>query len=183
MMPVYVIRSGASDLPNIDELESYTLNECRSSIHFSFRQDISDFDCQTVLSEHLLRLPGHYSETRQSAAQVASQLLRFANEIRRNDIVVLPLHSSNPRVVAVGRITSDYEFLMGLALPEYSARPYRAVGPHVRNVDWMVRDVPRENFDQELEGFLQRRPTVYQIDVEDAENRIQQIVDDHIEQE
>ena len=182
-MSVYVIRSGAANLPNIDELENYTLRECRLSIHFSLMEDVFNFDSQIALRDYLLDLPEHYSESLQSAAQVASQVWRFANEIQGNDMAVLPLHSADPRVVAVGRIASDYDFLVGLALPNYSARPYRAVGPHVRNLNWLTTDVPRQNFDQELEGFLKRRPTVYQITAEDAENRIQQIVDDHLEQE
>ena len=182
-MAVYVIRSGAADLRDIDNLERYTLRECRLSIHFSYMQNIFDFDSQAALSNYLLNLPEHYSESLQSAAQVASQLWRFAYEVQRNDMAVLPLHSTSPKAVAVGRISGDYDFLEGLVLPNYSAQSYRAVGPHVRNVNWLTVDVPRENFDQELEGFLRRRPTVFEITAEDAEIRIQQIVDDHIEQE
>ena len=98
----------------------------------------------------------------------ASQLWRFANEVRRGDMVVLP--RKNPKVVAVGRVASDYVFDPDLP----------AAGPHIRRIEWRVSDVPRANFDQDLLYSMGGLLTVFLIKREDAVVRIEQTVNAHL---
>ncbi|MER5687657.1 CBS domain-containing protein [Streptomyces sp. NPDC002205] len=91
------------------------------------------------------------------------QLLRFRHEIQVGDLVVLPLTSWD---LAIGRVTGAYA--------------YRADAPdsmrHVRPVEWLVRDVPREAFRQDLLDSLGSLLTVFELSRYNGAERIAEIV-------
>ena len=171
-MAVWVIRAG-SPVRNteIEEMEGYALDEGILSINYNFTRSVHDFYDRDELREYILEDP-----TRAWRTNSYLYLWCFANEVQVDDILLLPLHANAARsgFVAVGRVTSDYDFSPGIGSDDYS------VGPHFRNVAWLVRDVPQEDFD--LDFHLGRPPTIFEITADDAENRIQQIVDDRLGQ-
>ena len=76
------------------------------------------------------------------------------NKIQKNDIAILPSRSSS--IVAIGRVTGDYEYLEGR---------------HVRRIKWMRQDIPRADIGQDLLYSLGAAMTVCQIKRNNAEER------------
>src|SRR5205085_196333 len=66
-----------------------------------------------------------------------SQLYAFAHEMRRGDLVALPLYLDLP--VAVGEIVGDYE----CSAPQ-------SPQPHTRPVRWLATDIRRGEWDPDL---------------------------------
>lgn len=112
-----------------------------------------------------------YDEMKQKHAEVypdmspkavmnnAAQLWAFMKRAQKNDIAVLPLKTRS--VIAIGRITGDYEYLDGR---------------HVRKVDWLKDDIPRSTFGQDLLHSFGAFMTVCQIQRNNAEERIKVII-------
>ncbi|WP_329054182.1 CBS domain-containing protein [Streptomyces violaceus] len=86
------------------------------------------------------------------------QLHRFRNEIEDGDLVVLPLRSG---VVAVGEVHGTYEY-----------GPDRDGAPHVRHVEWRVRDAARERFRPDLLDSMGSLLTVFELSRFGAAERI-----------
>ena len=146
-MAVWVIRAGAQG-----QGEEFALEHGIASIDFGFRRDLADFTGQSELRDQL------------TSPMAASQLWRFAHEIKDGDTVVLP--RKQPKVVAVGKITGDYAYRPDLE---------GAHGPHTRPVEWEVADIPRANFDQDLLHSLGGLATVFQPRADDAKGRIERV--------
>ncbi|WP_217180145.1 CBS domain-containing protein [Streptomyces sp. AC495_CC817] len=87
------------------------------------------------------------------------QLYRFAHEMQRGDLVVLPLKSW---LVAIGRVTGDYE--------------YRADAPdghrHVRRVEWLVTDIDRQTIQSDLLDSMGSLLTVFELSRFGAAERV-----------
>ena len=168
-MAIYVVRSGSPSRPDVEERESYTLNEGRISVNYNFTRSVRDFSDRDALHRYILKDP-----TRAWRPNSYLFLWRFANEIQVDDMVLLPLHAARSGFVAVGRVTNDYDFLPNLGSDS------QAVGGHLRNVNWLAWDVPREAFPQDIRGHLDRPPTVYSVGDEGTEDFVLQIVDEHL---
>ncbi|MYC07048.1 MAG: hypothetical protein F4X57_07750 [Chloroflexi bacterium] len=65
-----------------------------------------------------------------------------------------------------GKIAGDYVYN-----PDKSQAPL----PHTREVEWLVEDVPRAIFDQDLKNSFTSQLTVSQVRKDNAEARIQQV--------
>jgi restriction system protein len=87
------------------------------------------------------------------------QLYRFVHEIQPGDLVVLPLKSW---LVAVGRVTGDYE--------------YRAEATdgmrHVRRVEWLVTDTDRQAIQSDLLDSMGSLLTVFELSRFGAAERV-----------
>ncbi|MDE2958695.1 MAG: restriction endonuclease [Chloroflexota bacterium] len=151
-MAVWVIRAGAQG-----QGEEFAIERGIASIDFGFRRDLADFADQSALRDQL------------TSTMAASQLWRFAHEIKDGDMIVLP--RKQPKVIAVGKITGDYAYR-----PDMEG----AHGPHTRPVEWEATDIPRANFDQDLLHSLGGLATVFQPRAEDAETRIAQVSQAHL---
>lgn len=98
-----------------------------------------------------------------SAARISNhvgQVWAFCGRIQKGDLVVLPLKTQS--AIAIGRVTSDYEYRTDLG---ESIR-------HVRRVNWLRTDIPRTSFDQDLLYSFGAFMTVCQIKRNNAEERI-----------
>ena len=146
-MAVWVIRAGAQG-----QGEEFAIEQGIASIDFGFRRDLADFVHQSALRDQL------------TSTMTASQLWRFAHEIKDGDMIVLP--RKQPKVIAVGKITGDYAYRPDLE---------GAHGPHTRPVDWTVTDIPRANFDQDVLHSLGGLATVFQPRADNAEKRIERV--------
>jgi restriction system protein len=89
-----------------------------------------------------------------------SQLWPFAHEIKKGDLVVLPLKSQP--AIQIGEVTGDYVF--------------EAKGPnpyfHFRTVKWIGEAIPRANFGQDLLYSFGAFLTICRIQRNNAEVRI-----------
>ncbi len=89
----------------------------------------------------------------------AGQTWRFAHDIKRGDLVALPLKAQ--AAIALGRVTGDYE--------------YRELAPnvrHTRKVKW-IKTIPRAAFDQDILNIFGSTLTVFQAERNDAEARVE----------
>lgn len=90
----------------------------------------------------------------------AGQIWAFSVAMKAGDLVVTPLKGKS--VIAVGKITGPYHF--DPALDE----GYQ----HFREVEWLSREVPRENFDSDLLFSFGAIMTICEIKRNDAEARV-----------
>ena len=157
-MAVWVIRAG-----RMGENEEFALNEGVYSIGFSQERSVADFSDYESLRDYIHRQSDEWSL--QQAASRASQLWRFVHDMQLDDMIVLP--RKRHRVIAVGRITGNYL---------YNADESQAPLPHTRKVEWQVQDLPRANFDEDLKHSFTSQLTVSQVRKDNAEARIQQVV-------
>ena len=162
-MNAWVVRAGRNG-----EFEDFFLQEGILIIGFSFDHSVADFADMNELRERLSLEPHNLGADIRKVTPAASQLWKFANEIQRGDIVLLP--RKTPKVVAVGQVTGDYSFRADLA------NRLRSTMYHTRTIDWRVDDVPRSHFSDDLQKWLSGRRTVLQIKIDDVVDRIDQVV-------
>jgi MoxR-like ATPase len=96
----------------------------------------------------------HYKQTHPSATpgyvgQVVPQIWHFMHDIRKGDLVILPLKTSNSKLIAVGQIMGDYEY-----------KDLHSEIKQFRPVKWFKKDVPRNEFDPEVEAYFDAHGTV-----------------------
>lgn len=102
-----------------------------------------------------------YPDTKPKAiANWVSQIWPFAHEIKRNDIVVLPLKTQ--RAIQIGEITGDYHFEPNGPDPFFHWRP----------VKWIGEAVPRANFGKDLLDTFGAFLTICRVQRNNAEARI-----------
>ena len=169
-MSVWVVRAGRSG-----EFEDFFLEDGVAVINFSFPRSVSDFADRAQLLNSLHGELAYQDSSNQKIASAGGQLWRFANDIQKGDMVVIPRKS--PRVIAVGTISGDYSFRPELPnlqpdLPD--------LGKHTRSVEWRAVDIPRDGLDKDLLNSLGGLATVYRVGAENAEQRINRIVKAHL---
>ena len=149
-MTAWVVRGGRRG-----EYEEIFMSEGIAAIHFGLHQSVLNFDSRESLRTQLI----HYGRT----GRAANQLWNFAYEIQNGDLVVLP-RKRVAGTIAVGRVSGGYEY-----------RP-NTNPSHVRSVNWITAELSRAEYDQDIQDYLGRRPTVIKIDASNAESRIEAIV-------
>ena len=148
-MTAWVVRAGSRG-----EYEELAMSEGVAAIDFGAGRSIVEFDSRESLREHM------------TTRNAADQLWNFARIIRNGDMVVLP--RKQPRVVAVGRVSGDYQYKEDLD------------APHLRAVNWVAHEIPRTYFGQDLLNSFGGQGTVYRVGADDAESRIDKIVAQHL---
>lgn len=88
------------------------------------------------------------------------QIWAFSQGITQGDCIVLP--SKQKPAIHVAKIKGDYTFNPDGDDPFF----------HYREVEWIVQDVPRTNFDQDLLYSFGALMTVCQVSRNDAEQRV-----------
>jgi MoxR-like ATPase len=108
----------------------------------------------------------HYKQTHpnskpEQVGQVVPQIWSFMNDIRKGDYVILPLKTQNSELIAVGQIIGDYKYEdLNSELKQF------------RPVKWLKKDVPRNEFDPDIEGSFGARGTVRYLGNSSAVNKI-----------
>ena len=159
-MAVWVVKAG-----RYGEGEEDAINNSLVGIDFGLRKSVAEFSGRDSLRADLLTLSEYSGDQEKKSPNSASQLWRFANELKPGDAVVLP--RKLPKVVAVGTVTGDYRYQPELPFP------------HVRPVEWVATDIPRSSFDQDLLYSFGGLLTVFQVNRTDAQQRIEQVVRQH----
>lgn len=161
-MAVWVIRAG-----RMGENEEFALNEGVYSIGFGLDQSVTDFANRDALRDFIHET--QHPDSINRAVAYASQLWRFAYELKVGEMIVLP--RKRPKVIAVGRIAGDYV---------YDASRTKSPLPHTREIEWMVQDVPRANFDSDLLRSINSNRTVFEVSRNNAEGRINGVVNAYL---
>lgn len=160
-MTVWVVRAGRRG-----EDAKSVITDGISAVDFNLGSSALEFDNYDALREHLLRNFYADASSSQSATIAARQLWDFAKEIQVDDLIVQP--QSRPKVISIGKVSGPYQFR-----PEQKR-------PHIRPVEWKATDIPRHAFNQELLDVINRHGTVIPVRIEDAESRINRIVDGYL---
>lgn len=89
-----------------------------------------------------------------------SQVWPFAQEMKKGDLVVMPLKSQP--AIQIGEITGDYQFELAGPAPYF----------HWRSVKWVGEAIPRANFGKDLLFTFGAFMTICRIQRNNAEQRI-----------
>ena len=157
-MTLWMVRTG-----RYGERENFALEKGFVCIGWDEMPDLSTIKSFDEMKEL------HSKVTPDLSAKVISnfsgQLWAFVGRIQVGDLVALPLKSRS--AVAVGKITGDYQYT-----PEYGEG-----AKHLRTVEWIRTDIPRTDFAQDFLYSLGAYMTVCQIQRNNAEERIQAMLD------
>jgi restriction system protein len=96
---------------------------------------------------------------------MVGQIWAFVKTMKIGDLVAVPLKTQY--AVAIGKIISNYEYRKDL---EEDIK-------HTRRVKWIRKDIPRSDFDQDILYSFGAFMTVCQITRNDAENRINKMLE------
>jgi len=156
-MAVWMVRAGRRGDQEQEALEGDLV-----TIHWNELPDLSTIqDRETLAALYRKTYPN------ESPAQVASgvgQVWAFCNRIEPGHLVVLPLHAQ--AAVAIGKVTGPYRYRNDLSDDIRHTRP----------VQWLRKDIPRTGFQQDLLSRISLPPTVYRISRNNAEGRIEAIL-------
>jgi len=98
-------------------------------------------------------------------AKQVGQIWTFLKKIKIEDLVALPLKTQS--AIAIGKITGAYEY----------REDFGDYIHHIRTVEWIKKDIPRTDFDQDLLYSLGAFMTVCQIRRNKAEARVRAMLE------
>lgn len=96
---------------------------------------------------------------------ITGQLWRFSGTMTEGDFVVLPRRLI-PTALAIGRVNGPYRY-----------REVNGEHRHTRPVNWIRTDIPRTEFRQDLINAINAFRTVFQINRNDAAERVQSVLE------
>jgi restriction system protein len=151
-MSVWLIRAGKHG-----EDEDAALESGKAIIGWKETPDVSGVATYEAMKKKLGEI--YPDMTPRAVQNNAAQLWAFSHRIKPGDVVVLPMKTRS--VVAVGKVTEEYEF---------------KDGRHVRNVDWKRPGIPRTDFGQDLLYSMGAFMTVCRIKRNKAEERFDTVL-------
>lgn len=152
-MTLWVVKGGRSG-----EREDRFLDRSVIGIGWEELGDLSAFsDREALKAAYRSAFPGSGEE---NVNVQAGQLWAFAQTMQTSDHVVVPLKTRGQ--IAIGRIDSSYRWDTG-AEPDMR---------HLRKVEWLLRDVPRNAFDKDLLFTFGSAQTVSRASRNHAEQRV-----------
>lgn len=153
-MAVWLIRAGSHG-----EYELKFIQEGRVYVTWS-DLDI-DLEKLSQRSELTAAMTQRYPDTKPKAiANWVGQVWPFAHEIKKSDLVVLPLKSQ--RAIQIGEVTGDYHFEPAGPSPFFHWRP----------VKWIGEAVPRAHFGKDLLNTFGAFMAICHVQRNNAEQRI-----------
>lgn len=115
-------------------------------------------------AKHLEKLQELYpSEKANTIKNWESQIYPIAHRMKIGDWIVLP--SKRTSTIHIGKVTGEYIYDASCQNPYY----------HYRSVEWFAKDIPRNNFDQDILYSFGAFMTVCKITRNDAEKRIKEM--------
>lgn len=154
-MAVWLVRAGSHG-----EFEQKFIQDRKIYVTWSdMTEDLSGIKDRNAL---IKALSDKYPDTKPKAVQNwSSQLWPFLKEMKRGDLVAVPLKTQP--VIYIGEITGDYEY-EGKSHPPYF---------HSRTVKWVGEAIPRSHFSQDILYSLGAFLTICRISRNDADSRIE----------
>lgn len=153
--PAWLVRAG-----KLGEREQWALRNGLVGGGFNEVGDLTAIDNRARMVE--LMEQEYKDESAGLIRNYAGQLWAFRGKIQIGDLVVLPLKKTKQATLAIGRVIGDYEFEAGA--PEDRR--------HLRRVEWLTSDVPRNVADQDLRNSLGAFMTVCELWRNDAAWRL-----------
>lgn len=150
------------------EREQRALAEGLTFIGWPELGDISGYDTRDGIRLALKAAYPDYADN--VIANWTGQLWRFTNQIAVGDYVVMPLHTK-PGYVAIGCVTGEYEY--------QQTEPVKF--RHIRAIQWLRRDVPRETFRPDLRASITSLLTVCGLSRNDAARRVESLAKDGVD--
>lgn len=153
-MAIWLIRAGSHG-----EYEQKFIQENRVYVTWDrLESDLAKLKDRKALFDIMIRL---YPDAKPKAIHnYVSQVWPFAHEIKKGDLVILPLKIQ--RGINVGEVTGDYHFEPAGPNPYY----------HWRAVKWIAEAVPRPNFGKDLLFTFGAFMTICRVQRNNAEARI-----------
>jgi restriction system protein len=153
-MAIWLIRAGSHG-----EYEPKFLQENRVYVTWeNLNLDLSKLKSRDELTEAMKQ---RYADTKPKAIMNwVSQVWPFAHEIKKSDLVILPLKTQ--RAIQIGEVTGDYHFEPKGPDPFF----------HWRTVKWIGEAIPRANFAQDLLNTFGAFMTICRVQRNNAEGRI-----------
>jgi restriction system protein len=149
-MSLWLVRAG-----RYGEQEETALGLGLVTIGFDM-PDLSEVKSKERLKE--IYIKQHPDAAKMKAANEVGQVWRFVHDIKKGDLVALPLKTQPG--IAIGKVVGEYEY-----------NKDSSNAKHIRRVEWQ-KTIPRSDFDQDLLYALGAFMTVCQIAKNDAENRV-----------
>lgn len=154
---VWLVRAGANGAQ-----ERLALDESIAVIGWDDLGDLSSIRSREALESLFVQTYGGDNVNR--LRNYVGQVWAFRSRIQPGDLVVLPLKTSHK--IAIGRVTDGYQYRPDLPL---GAR-------HTQPVEWLVTDLPREAFGQQVLNSLGAFMTVCKLDRNGADEHIRAAV-------
>ncbi|MGD1838206.1 MAG: AAA family ATPase, partial [Nitrososphaeraceae archaeon] len=118
--------------------------------------NITDFNS---FKEHYKKT--HPSDGNNRVGNIVPQIWNFINDVKIGDFLVLPLKTKQSKIIAVGKISGNYEFGdLNSGIKQF------------RSVFWFKKDVPRNEFDPEIEKSLDNYGTIDNIGSQNLVNKL-----------
>ena len=153
-MAIWLIRAGSHG-----EYEQKFIQENRVYVTW----DDLDIDLAKLAErpELVVAMTERYPDTKPKAIMNwVSQVWPFAHEIKKGDLIVLPLKTQ--RAIQIGEVTGDYHFEPNGPAPFFHWRP----------VKWIAEAVPRAHFGKDLLNTFGAFMTICRVQRNNAEARI-----------
>lgn len=155
-MNIWLFRAGANG-----EYEEKFLKDKRVYLTWdNLKINLEDYVDREKLFQKLTDI--YQIEKKAKCTNWVSQIYPIAHRFEKGDWVILPSKLSS--TIHIGKIIGEYEYDETLENPYY----------HYRDVEWFAKDIPRNNFDQDILYSLGAFMTVCRIH---RNNAVQRIVD------
>jgi len=155
---MWLVRAGKTG-----QQEDVALDKGLAVIGWEDLPDLSDVHSREELEELYRKV--YPDDKPKAVTNRVAQIWAFRSRIQVDDLVALPLKKQS--AIAIGRITGPYK---------YQAKALEGVR-HTRPVKWIRKDLPRTALDQDLLYSLGAFMTVCQIQRNQAEERIEKIIE------
>ncbi|MET9779519.1 hypothetical protein ABZY32_00455 [Nocardiopsis alba] len=156
--PAWLVRAG-----RYGERENWALENGFVGGGFDGLRDLTAVDSRARMVE--LVEQEYKDESQGLIRNYAGQLWAFRGKMQIGDLVVLPLKNRKRPMLAIGRIVGDYEF-------DAEALEDRQ---HLRRVEWLRIDVPRDKAEKDLRNTLGAFMTVCELWRNDAAWRLAEL--------
>ena len=161
-MTLWMVRAG-----QYGENEQDALDKNIVTIGWHELSDLSKIKSREDLKEVMEEAYSY--EKKRTIANFTGQVWAFYHKIQINDLVALPLKTQS--AIALGKIIGPYEYRTDLGEDIH----------HTRKVQWIRKDIPRTDFDQDLLYSLGAFMTVCRIRRNNAEERVKKMLKIKIE--
>lgn len=156
-MALWLVRAGKNG-----EQEEVALEQNVVTIGWSELGDLSAIDDREELWSLFEEI--YSSEKKGAVSNKVGQIWSFINRIEKGDMVVLPLKQQ--AAIAIGRVKGSYEYRTDLS----------SSSNHTLPVNWIKKDIPHTQFEQDLLYSFGAFMTVCQIKRNQAEARVEKLV-------
>jgi 5-methylcytosine-specific restriction endonuclease McrBC GTP-binding regulatory subunit McrB len=157
-LSVWVVRAGSKGEQENDALE-------RNIVTIAWNQlpDLSHIDNRQSIKQLYFKIDPNAKKI--SVSNMVGSIWRFVNEIKKGDLVVLPLLSQNSKTIAIGRVEGDYDY-----------KEFTPDIKHIRSVKWLAKNVLKSEFDEDMIKQFHIRLTVYEIKGNDVIEKIKKVL-------